>query len=209
MAEPKAKPVKRVAGKSKFRLPERTPRVVEINPLRELLQEAKAQEAEATSTSPAKNTTPAMRIAGVNESPSPDQLKNTTPAIENAGVRSSPDLGVALGKGEASEFGEFAKRWSPILRSGQMSVCRVLFEMTYALGKTECFTSMPKLAAAAGIKERQCYNVVAQLELLGFIERPDIYNTPTKKGTIFRLYLSPQAMSGGGRRYHIGGEDLE
>ena len=79
--------------------------------------------------------------------------------------------------------------------------------MSHALGQDECFTSMPKLAAAAGIKERQCYNVVAQLELLGFIERPDIYNTPTKKGTVFRLYLSPQNPSGGSRRYHIGGDD--
>ena len=88
-----------------------------------------------------------------------------------------------------------------------MSVCRVLFDMTYEVGQTECFTSMPKLATAAGLKERQCYNVVAQLELLGFIERPEIFNTQTKKGTVFRLYLSPQAPSAGSnRRYHIGGE---
>ena len=34
-----------------------------------------------------------------------------------------------------------------------------------------------------------------------------IVNTPTKKGTVFRLYLSPQAPSAGSnRRYHIGGE---
>ena len=44
MAEPKIKPAKREAGKSKFRLPERAPRPVEENPLRELLKEAKAQE---------------------------------------------------------------------------------------------------------------------------------------------------------------------
>jgi hypothetical protein len=66
---------------------------------------------------------------------------------------------------------------------------------------------MPKLATAAGLKERQCYNVVAQLELLGFIERPDIYNTPTKKGTVFRLYMSPQAPTDNSRRYHIGSEE--
>ncbi len=86
-----------------------------------------------------------------------------------------------------------------------MSVCRVLFEMTHAVGQQECFTSMPKLASAAGLKERQCYNVVAQLEQLGFIERPEIFNTPTKKGTIFRLFLSPQNPTpGSNRRYHIG-----
>ena len=88
-----------------------------------------------------------------------------------------------------------------------MGVCRALFEMTYEEGRAECFTSMPKLAEAAGLKERQCYNVVGQLELLGFIERPEVFNTSTQKGTIFRLHLEPRpAASRAERRYHIGGE---
>ena len=89
-----------------------------------------------------------------------------------------------------------------------MSVCRVLFELTFCQGRTECFTSMPKLAAAAGLKERQCYNVVAQLEQLGFIERPEIFNTPTQKGTIFRLSIEPRPPGvRSERRYHIGAEE--
>lgn len=207
MAEPKAKPERRVAGKSKFRLPERPPRVVETNPLREILQEAKAQEEALTKPSSQAQSTPAKRIAGVEQFS--DTVAHGTPAQNIAGVvrpvttRPSP----APDKVVANSFGDFSKRWSPILRSGQMSVCRVLFEMTHAVNQTECFTSMPKLAAAAGLKERQCYNVVAQLELLGFIERPEIFNTPTKKGTIFRLFLTPQppAAAGPNRRYHIGG----
>jgi hypothetical protein len=207
MAETKVKPVKRVAGKSKFRLPERTSRVAEINPLRELLQEAKAQEAANVSASLTQNTTPAKQIAGVSQFPAPSRALDTLPADMGTGKAHPRDT--KPDTGNTNSFGDFAKRWAPILRSGQMSVCRILFEMTYAISQTECFTSMPKLAAAAGLKERQCYNVVAQLELLGFIERPDIYNTPTKKGTIFRLYLSPQAPSGRRRRYHIGGEKTD
>ena len=104
-------------------------------------------------------------------------------------------------------FAEFSRRWSPILRSGQMGVCRALFELTYEAGLAECFTSMPRLAEAAGLKERQCYNVVGQLELLGFIERPEIFNTPTQKGTVFRLNIEPRPPSDRAeRRYHIGGE---
>ena len=91
-----------------------------------------------------------------------------------------------------------------------MGVCRALFEMTHEVGQTDCFTSMPRLAQAAGLKERQCYNVVAQLELLGFIERPEVYNTSTQKGTIFRLYMEPRPpASRAERRYHIGGEGQE
>src|SRR5205823_10666348 len=155
---------------------------------------------------PQAQTTPAKRIAGVGQT----STTRGTPAQNIAGV-AKPNIArppLAPDKVAEISFGDFSKRWSPILRSGQMSVCRVLFEMTYEVGQTECFTSMPKLAAAAGLKERQCYNVVAQLELLGFIERPEIFNTPTKKGTVFRLFLSPQTPpAGSNRRYHIGGEE--
>jgi hypothetical protein len=206
MAEPKTKPERRVAGRSKFRLPERPPRVVETNPLREILQEAKAQEEALAKPAAQARPTPAKRIAGVAQS---SATARDTPAQNIAGV-ARPDTARSISAPEkitGISFSEFSKRWSPILRSGQMSVCRVLFDMTYSLGQPECFTSMPKLAAAAGLKERQCYNVVAQLELLGFIERPEIFNTPTKKGTIFRLFLSPQTpAAGSNRRYHIGGE---
>ena len=207
MAEPKTKPERRVAGKSKFRLPDRQPRVSEINPLRELLQEAKAQEEALTAprSQPRSRTTPAKPVAGV--IPANAAKLDSTPAQTIAGVSKPLAAGPAIGSGKVirASFGDFSKRWSPILRSGQMSVCRVLFEMTHGVGEAECFTSMPKLAAAAGLKERQCYNVVAQLEQLGFIERPEIFNTPTKKGTVFRLFLSPQELSAGAnRRYHIG-----
>ena len=209
MAEPKTKPQRRVAGKSKFRLPERQPRVVEINPLREILQEAKAQEeALLQKTAPPARATPAKQIAGVR--PAPKTKAGATPAKQIAGVVGSVGSRptAAPGNPPLPSFADFSRRWAPILRSGQMSVCRVLFEMTYAAGQPECFTSMPKLAAAAGLKERQCYNVVAQLEQLGFIVRPEIFNTPNKKGTIFRLFLSPQdPPAGPNRRYHIGEEN--
>lgn len=213
MAEPKIKPAKRVAGKSKFRLPERSPRIAEENPMREILQEARAQEEALTAApSPMPRDTPAKRIAGVSHtqlsSISQSQTSNT-PAKINAGV-------VKLSESEESRdqtsysFADFSKRWSLILRSGQISVCRALFEMTYALGESECFTSMPKLAAASGLKERQCYNVISQLEHLGLIERPHIFNTPTQKGTIFRLHLEPLSPDARvERNYHIGGQEKE
>jgi len=204
MAEPKTKPERRVAGRSKFRLPDRPPRVVEVNPLREILREAKAQEEALAKPTTRAQDTPARKSTGVARR---TNIKvQDTPAQSIAGVRESATL-VPQSSGDAS-FGDFSKRWAPILRSGQMSVCRALFDLTYGVGQTECFTSMPKLAESAGLKERQCYNVVAQLEQLGFIERPEIFNTPTKKGTVFRLFLTPQTPASGlNRRYHIGGEE--
>jgi len=209
MADPKIKPVKRVAGKSKFRLPERSPRVTEDNPMREILQEARAQEEALTAQpTPQSRPTPAKRIAGVGHASLAPTLKDQSsspPTKISSEVISPSTLALAPDRKAFSTFAEFSKRWSPILRSGQMSVCRSIFEMTHALGQPDCFTSMPKLAQAAGIKERQCYNVVAQLEQLGFIERPDIFNTPTQKGTVFCLHLEPRSPANRTeRRYHIG-----
>ncbi|MDT5157388.1 MAG: hypothetical protein QOC99_3813 [Acidobacteriota bacterium] len=207
MAEPKIKPAKREAGKSKFRLPERVPRPVEENPLRELLKEAKAQEAALEPKASKSSHTPAKKIAGV-QRPSAGKSVDT-PAIPRAEMV-PVNTEASLDQDSVDTFAEFSKRWSPVLRSGQMGVCRALFEMTYEMGQAECFTSMPRLAEAAGIKERQCYNVVGQLEVLGFVERPDIFNTPTQKGTVFRLYMEPRPLAARAeRRYHIGGKGQE
>lgn len=96
-------------------------------------------------------------------------------------------------------------QWRPFLSEAQMYILEALYNMTHAVGTDRCLTSMPKLASAAGVSERQTYNVVKELERHGFIERPETFNTPTKKGTIFRLNLTRQTTpSGANRRYHYG-----
>ncbi len=95
-------------------------------------------------------------------------------------------------------------QWKPFLSEAQMCVLEALYNMTHAKGVAECLTSMPKLAGAAGVSERQTYNVVKELERNGFIERPETFNTPTKKGTVFRLLLSRRTTPGPERRYHFG-----
>src|ERR1044072_5473864 len=90
MAEPKTKPERRVAGKSKFRLPERQPRVVETNPLREILQEAKGQE--EANAAKAQSPTPAKKITGVDRVSKPqiasEKVVPYTPVSDIAGVSS-------------------------------------------------------------------------------------------------------------------------
>jgi hypothetical protein len=108
MAEPKIKPAKREAGKSKFRLPERTPRPVEENPLRELLREAKAQE-EAGLEPKARTPqdTPVKKIAGVRVVQKKEVIN--TPAPEIAGVSLTATSEVA-GDATPITFAEFSRR---------------------------------------------------------------------------------------------------
>jgi DNA-binding MarR family transcriptional regulator len=104
----------------------------------------------------------------------------------------------------AGAFEAHFGQWRPFLSEAQICVLEALYNMTHAKGVSECLTSMPKLAAAAGVSERQTYNVVKELERNGFIERPETFNTPTKKGTVFRLLLSRRTTPGPERRYYFG-----
>lgn len=106
---------------------------------------------------------------------------------------------------EEHPFSEFSARWEPFLRPAQMAVCRAIWNMTYAVGQSQCFSSMAKLAAAANLSERQCYRSVEQLEQRGLVERPEIFNTATTKGTVFILYTLPvQPHLKKKRIYHVG-----
>jgi hypothetical protein len=105
-------------------------------------------------------------------------------------------------QGERSAFEEHFDVWQPFLTEGQMCVLKALYDMTHAKGTDSCMSSMPKLSAASGVSERQTYNVVKELERYGFIERPETFNTPTKKGTIFRLHLTRRDLAAVPDRYY-------
>lgn len=125
----------------------------------------------------------------------PPVLEETITRKEDREATPSPDVGA---------FDAYFGQWRAFLSEAQMCVLEALYNMTHACGAAECLTSMPKLAAAAGVSERQTYNVVKELERNGFIERPETFNTPTKKGTVFRLLLSRRTTPGPERRYYFG-----
>jgi hypothetical protein len=93
---------------------------------------------------------------------------------------------------QVREFEECYGEWIPFLTKGQEKVLRALFALTYAIGREECMTSTSQLAAAADMSLRQTASVAGDLERLGFLTRPETYNTRTRKGTIFRLFLTRQ-----------------
>jgi hypothetical protein len=106
-------------------------------------------------------------------------------------------------RARSAAFEDHFGQWRPFLTEGQMCVLEALYDMTHAKGIDSCMSSMPKLAAASGVSERQTYNVVKELERHGFIERPETFNTPTKKGTIFRLHLTRRSLlTVPDRQYH-------
>lgn len=140
--------------------------------------------------------------AAAPDGPTPAAAREAAPAQEV--VVPQVETGEATPPPVAAVFDAHFGQWRPFLSEAQMCVLEALYNMTHAKGVAECLTSMPRLAAAAGVSERQTYNVVKELERNGFIERPETFNTPTKKGTVFRLLLFRRTTPGPERRYHFG-----
>lgn len=92
------------------------------------------------------------------------------------------------------EFQNFVKRWRPLLKPGQLSMCGALYRMTHALGRTDCETSFSVLMRESGLSRRQSFEVIAQLETVGFVWRLTTPKHSTRKGTgsRFRFFLDPK-----------------
>ncbi|MDQ3257408.1 MAG: hypothetical protein M3R15_26580, partial [Acidobacteriota bacterium] len=94
-----------------------------------------------------------------------------------------------------SSFADFAERWKHGMRKGQLKVCEVLYQKTYALGEIECITSFSEMGRLSGLKMRQCFNIIAQLEALKFVQRAKSEATSNKKdqGSIIRFLPFPKS----------------
>ena len=88
-------------------------------------------------------------------------------------------------------FEEFRARWKPFLRKGQLKICEVLYEKTHAIGHTNCTTSFSELAVLSGLKLRQCFNIISQLEEMGLVERFRLAKGSNKvhAGSTFHFYF--------------------
>jgi hypothetical protein len=90
-----------------------------------------------------------------------------------------------------SGFREFERRWSPVLRQGQMKVCEALYKNTIALGCAEYDTSLSRLGGEVGLQVRQVRNLLGQLQVMGFVVREEITHNQRTLGTRIRFFLDP------------------
>lgn len=91
-------------------------------------------------------------------------------------------------------FQAFVERWKPGLHRGQLKMCKVLFYKTYAVGRTDCETSFSVLMRESGLSRRQSFQVISELEQMGFVERLTTPKHSTRKGTgsHIRFHLTPK-----------------
>lgn len=92
-------------------------------------------------------------------------------------------------------FQAFVDRWKHGLRRGQLRMCEVLFNKTHAIGLTECETSFSVLMHESGLSRRQAFQIMSELEKMGFVERLEIARHSTRKGTgsHIRFHLTPKS----------------
>ncbi len=91
----------------------------------------------------------------------------------------------------STPYEDFARKWNMYLYPGQLAVMRILYELTYAVGVTECFTRYSEIARATKMSRRNCINVVNSLANRGFIERLEVRNDASAKGIRLRVNLEP------------------
>ncbi len=91
----------------------------------------------------------------------------------------------------STPYEDFARKWKMYLYPGQLAVMRILYEQTYAVGVTECFTRYSEIARATKMSRRNCINVVNSLANRGFIERLEVRNDASAKGIRLRVNLEP------------------
>lgn len=89
-------------------------------------------------------------------------------------------------------FEDFENSFRKRLSKSQLRICKVLFRMTYAIGATSCLIRVNDLMEQAQVKRRNLFLSLKELEKAGFIERGDIYNTPTKRGMKISFYPAPR-----------------
>lgn len=158
----------------------------------------------STTTSSVENTGLASENQVLEENATPQGITTPPPArarrasvaptARHAAEDTTPPVqSVIPQEGAVSSFAEFAERWKHGLRKGQLKICEVLYQKTYAVGQTECVTSFSELGNLSGLKMRQCFNIIAQLEALRFVERSRSSATSNKKdqGSVIRFYLYP------------------
>jgi hypothetical protein len=93
-----------------------------------------------------------------------------------------------------SSFAAFVARWKPGLHRGQLKMCEVLYNKTHAVGCMECETSFSILMRESGLSRRQSFQVISELEKMGFVERLSTPKHSTQKGTgsRIRFHLIPK-----------------
>ncbi|MDQ3255386.1 MAG: helix-turn-helix domain-containing protein [Acidobacteriota bacterium] len=91
----------------------------------------------------------------------------------------------------STSYEDFARKWKMYLYPGQLAVMRILYELTYAVGVTECFTRYSEIASATKMSRRNCINVVNSLANRGFIVRLEVRNDASAKGIRLRVILEP------------------
>ena len=193
MAIPKEKRSTRVAGKRKFELPPREARVVDDNPVRELLLSIqppvipeKTGILEPSAIAPLRIVEPQSKPASPNRKPPKKQA-----IIAGTELAKPPQSNIVRGQ----DFDYFKRKYERLLGKAQMIVCEAIYDLSLGLGNPDCFYSVGKLAQETGFTDRYIFKLVGQLETLGFIEKVETFNTATKKGTIFRLHLEPTIKS--------------
>ena len=159
--------------------------------------EYRVDSAKATTAVPASvpevHTEPIITVLPSSTSDSPRPLKAAATVKTQLAPQPKNALttGMISASDKTTQYEDFARKWRMYLYPGQLAVMRILYELTYAVGATECFTRYSEIARATKMSRRNSINVVNSLVNRGFVERLEVRNDASAKGIRLRIHLEP------------------
>ncbi len=128
---------------------------------------------------------------------SPRPLRSAAAAVKSEAPPPQPkaatETRLVLASDKSTSYEDFARKWRMYFYPGQLAVMRILYEQTYAVGATDCFTRYSEIARATKMSRRNCINVVNSLVNRGFVERLEVRNDASAKGIRLRIHLEPSS----------------
>lgn len=120
-----------------------------------------------------------------------------SPATRRASARpqargSSAESGASLPSPGAASFDDFKRRWSRFLNKSQLRLCEVVFAETEAKGLPSYETDSRVLAKQLGVTRRYVFDVVSQVEELGFLERERLEEGKRPLGIKLWFFSTPK-----------------
>jgi hypothetical protein len=108
----------------------------------------------------------------------------------NAGP-SNQTFDLISGKSDANSFDIFIEAFGRLLKPNLLTICRLIYENTVAIGQEYYPTTVKDLAREVGIKKRFCFVLLSKLEELGFVERSIKNENKKVLGILLRLNVNP------------------
>jgi hypothetical protein len=130
-------------------------------------------------------------VADVSSGAQERSAADASPVVVESVNPDAPSDVAADSPGGDGSFDDFTARFSKILKGSQLTICKVIFDNSLAVGKAEFETTVKDLAEALSLNKRACFELLNKMEAMGFVTRRTIYEGKRLLGVALSIKMNP------------------